>query len=146
MSTSEAELRKRAEAARDKKAALGEDIDLSRFREGAHDIPEVPSLEELSDDAQEAMLRSGVVPSGEGREGSLIVLDNSMVAHSAASKSYELMDIMEAGAAGRRQVHRRDVPDGRSRLLHPSASGPAGQDAHSDLPAGRKAEHRPDGA
>mgnify|MGYP000846013393 CR=1 FL=1 len=96
MSTSEAELRKRAEAARDKKAALGEDIDLSRFREGAHDIPEVPSLEELSDDAQEAMLRSGVVPSGEGREGSLIVLDNSMVAHSAASKSYELMDIRAA--------------------------------------------------
>ena len=92
MSSGEAEVRKRAEAARQKKAALGEDIDLSRFREGARDIPEVSSLEELSDEAHEAMLRSGVVPSGEGREGSLIVLDNSMVAHSAASDVYELMD------------------------------------------------------
>ena len=96
MSSGEAEVRKRAEAARQKKAALGEDIDLSRFREGARDIPEVSSLEELSDEAHEAMLRSGVVPSGEGREGSLIVLDNSMVAHSAASDVYELMDTRAA--------------------------------------------------
>ena len=73
-------MRKRAEAALEKKAALGEDIDLSKFREGARDIPEVSSLEELPERTREAMLRAGVVPSGEGREGSLVVLDNSMVA------------------------------------------------------------------
>ncbi|KQM11426.1 hypothetical protein AOA80_08405 [Methanomassiliicoccales archaeon RumEn M1] len=96
MSSGEAEIRKRVEAARDKKAALGEDIDLSKYREGARDIPEVSSLDELSDEAREAMLRSGVVPSGEGREGSLVVLDNSMVAHSVSSDVYELMDTRAA--------------------------------------------------
>ena len=96
MSSSEAEMRKRAEAALEKKAALGEDIDLSKFREGARDIPEVSSLEELPERTREAMLRAGVVPSGEGREGSLVILDNSMVARSVASDAYELMDVRAA--------------------------------------------------
>ena len=96
MPSGEAELRKRAEAALEKKAALGEDFDLSKFREGPRDIPEVASLDALDDRTREAMLRSGVVPSGEGREGSIVVLDNSMVAHSAVSDAYEMMDIRAA--------------------------------------------------
>lgn len=96
MSSIEAEMRRRAEAALEKKAALGEDIDLSKYQEGARDIPEISSLDALSDEAREAMLRSGVIPTGEGRDGSIVVLDNSMVSHSAASKAYEVMDIRAA--------------------------------------------------
>lgn len=96
MSSGEAELKKRAQQALEKKGAYGEDIDLSRFREGERDLPQASKLDELSDAMQEAMLRSGVVPSEEGREGSLVVLDNTMVARTVVGKSYELMDTRQA--------------------------------------------------
>lgn len=96
MSSSETEMKKRARDALEKKGSFGEDIDLSKYREGARDIPQVSSLDELSDDVQEAMLRGGVVPSEEGRQGSLVVLDNAMVARSVVGDSYELMDTRSA--------------------------------------------------
>jgi Fe-S cluster assembly scaffold protein SufB len=92
MSASENELKKKAEAALNKKGAFGEDFDLSRFKEGEKDIPQVSKLDQLSDDVQEALLRSGVVPSEQGREASLVVMDNSMVARSVMSDDYELLD------------------------------------------------------
>ena len=96
MSASENELKKRAETAREKQAKFGEDIDLHKYREGARDIPKESRLDELSDELQDALLRSGVVPSEQGREGSLVVLDNSVVASSVRSKGFELMDTREA--------------------------------------------------
>jgi len=96
MSSSEADLRKRAEAALQKKGAYGEDLDLSRYREGERDLPQASKLDELSDAVQEAMLRSGVVPSEEGREGSMVVIDNTMVARSVMGEGYELLDTREA--------------------------------------------------
>lgn len=96
MSASADELRKRAESARDKQALLGEDIDLSSFEQGAGDIPQAGSLDELSDDVQQTMVRCGVEPSEKGRSGSLIVLDNSVVAATDPGKGFELMDIRAA--------------------------------------------------
>ena len=76
MSVSKNELKKRAEDALGKKAAFGEDIDLKGFKEGAADIPR-ESLAKLPDELQDTLLRSGVVPSEQGREGSFVILDNS---------------------------------------------------------------------
>ncbi len=92
MSASQNELKKRAEEALKKKGTYGEDFDLSKYKEGERDIPETSRLDQLSDEVQEALLRSGIVPSEEGREGSLVVMDNSMVARSVMGKSYELLD------------------------------------------------------
>jgi len=44
MSASKDDLKRRAETALGKKAAFGEDIDLSSFKEGAGDIPREPDL------------------------------------------------------------------------------------------------------
>ena len=96
MSSSQNDLKKRAEAARERQAKFGEDIDLDRFKEGAKDIAPASKLDELSDDLQDALLRSGVVPSEEGREGSLVVLDNSVIASTSIGKGFELMDTREA--------------------------------------------------
>ncbi len=96
MSVSKDELKKRAESALEKKATFGEDIDLSKFEEGAGDIPREPSLEKLPGELQDTLLRSGVVPSGKGREGSFVVLDNSVIASSMVGKGFELMDTREA--------------------------------------------------
>ncbi len=96
MSASQNDLKKRAEAAREKQAKFGEDIDIQKYKEGARDLPTSSKLMQLPDDMQNALLRSGVVPSEEGREGSLVVLDNSVIASSTLSKGFELMDTREA--------------------------------------------------
>lgn len=96
MSVSKDELKKRAENALDKKAAFGEDLDLSKYKEGASDLPREASLEKLPDDMQDTLLHSGVVPSEKGREGSFVVLDSSIIASSILGKGFELMDTREA--------------------------------------------------
>lgn len=96
MSASKDDLKKRAETALGKKAAFGEDIDLTSFKEGAGDIPREPNLTKLSDELQSALLRSGVVPTEEGREGSLVVLDNSVISTSQLGKGFELMGTQDA--------------------------------------------------
>ncbi len=96
MSASEDELKRRAESALEKQAKLGEDFDLSKYDEGARDIPQSSSLNELSDDVQETLLRCGVVPSEAGRVGSMVVLDNSVVASTQTGKGFELMDTRDA--------------------------------------------------
>lgn len=95
MPAGEDELRARAERALGKQARFGEDIDLDKYQEGARDLP-LSRLEELPDDVRESLLGSGVIPSGEGREGSLVVLDNSVVARDTIGKGFELMDTREA--------------------------------------------------
>lgn len=96
MSASKDDLKKRAETALGMKAAFGEDIDLTSFKEGAGDIPREPNLTKLSDELQSALLRSGVVPTEEGREGSLVVLDNSVISTSQLGKGFELMGTQDA--------------------------------------------------
>jgi len=96
MSASKDDLKRRAETALGKKAAFGEDIDLSSFKEGAGDIPREPDLSKLPDELQSALLRSGVVPTEEGREGSLVVLDNSVISASQVGKGFELMGTQDA--------------------------------------------------
>ncbi len=89
-------LRKRAEEALQKKAKFGEDIDLSKYKEGAVDMPTSKRLDQLDDDIQQTLLQAGVVPSEEGRDGSLVVLDNTIVTKSKIGKGFELMGTQDA--------------------------------------------------
>ncbi len=95
MSDGQSVLKKRAEDAREKEAKFGEDINIDQYKEGASDI--APSkMNEFSEEMQEDLLQSGVIPSEEGREGSLIVLDNSVVVQNTLGKGFELMGTQEA--------------------------------------------------
>jgi len=87
----------RAEKAKKKKAALGEDIDIEEFEgeePGEHE--EIESLKELSDKQQKSLLKVGVEPSGAGRAGSFLQIDQSKVCSNCESESIELMGLPQA--------------------------------------------------
>ena len=87
----------RAEKAKKKKAALGEDIDIEEFEgeePGEHE--EIGSLKELSDKQQKSLLKVGVDPSGSGRAGSFLQIDQSKVCSNCESESIELMGLPQA--------------------------------------------------
>jgi len=87
----------RAEKAKKKKAALGEDIDIEEFEgeePGEHE--EIGSLKELSNKQQKSLLKVGVDPSGSGRAGSFLQIDQSKVCSNCESESIELMGLPQA--------------------------------------------------
>jgi Fe-S cluster assembly scaffold protein SufB len=90
------ELRHKVEEARKKKAAFGEDIDLDKYPEASKDIPRVDSLEELSKDEQGTLLNAGIIPSGEGRSGSFVYMDESVVHTSTTMPGVEVMPVSMA--------------------------------------------------
>ncbi len=94
--TDDDNLKKKVESAVEKKAAFGEDIDLEKFREASRDIPPVKSLEELEEDEKRILLAAGIVPSEEGRSGSLLVMDDSIVHSSAKTQGIEIMSVQQA--------------------------------------------------
>ncbi len=73
-----AEIRALAEAARDKKAAYGPDLDLSAFN-AAKDAESVESLEALDKQMKEVALGVGIDASEEGRSGSYFQVDRSPI-------------------------------------------------------------------
>ena len=94
--TDHSELRRKAEAAREKKAAFGEDIDLDSYGEGSRDLERVDSLEELDEEDRRTLLNAGVIPSGEGRSGSIVLMDESVVHSSSKAQGVEVMALSEA--------------------------------------------------
>jgi Fe-S cluster assembly scaffold protein SufB len=89
-------LRKRAEAAKTKKATYGEDIDLENYDIAPKNAPETESLEDLDNEIQRTLLSAGVVPTGEGRAGSFLLLDNAVVHRSQKEESVEVMSTQQA--------------------------------------------------
>lgn len=90
-------LKKRAEKAKKKKAALGEDIELEEFEKeepGEHEKME--SLEELPGKYKEDILKVGVEPTGAGRAGSFLQIDQSGVCSNCGAESIELMNMPDA--------------------------------------------------
>jgi Fe-S cluster assembly scaffold protein SufB len=90
-------LKKRAEKAREKKAALGEDIELEEFEKeepGEHEKME--SLEDLPKNYQKDILKVGVEPTGSGRAGSFLQIDQSGVCTNCGTESIELMNMKDA--------------------------------------------------
>jgi Fe-S cluster assembly scaffold protein SufB len=92
----ESDLKKKVEAAVEKKAAFGEDIDLNKFENASHDLPRVDSLEDLDRDTQDTLLHAGIVANGEGRSGSFLLMDDSVVHNAPGRQGVEVMPVSEA--------------------------------------------------
>ncbi|AKB83864.1 Iron-sulfur cluster assembly protein SufB [Methanosarcina barkeri 3] len=96
MQTDEVNLKKRAESAVEKKAAFGKDIELEKFEEGSRVSRPIEDLQTLDEESKRTLLQVGVVPSEEGRSGSLLVLDNAVSHSSLKDKNVELMSTQKA--------------------------------------------------
>jgi len=89
-------LRKKAEGALSKKAAYGEDLDIGKFEAAPRDLAPTDDLTDLSKDLQRTLLNSGVIPTEEGRSGSFLLMDNTVVHESRKGKEVELMSTQQA--------------------------------------------------
>lgn len=89
-------LKKRAEEAKGKKATFGEDIELEHFKEARRDMPTTESLESLSESDRRTLLNAGVMPSGEGRSGSFVLMDNTVVHESIQGTGVEVTSVQQA--------------------------------------------------
>ncbi|HPX78533.1 MAG TPA: SufD family Fe-S cluster assembly protein, partial [Methanobacterium sp.] len=90
-------LKKRAEKARKKKAVLGEDIELEEFeREEPGEHEEMESMEDLPYKYKKDILNVGVEPTGKGRAGSFLQIDQSGVCTNCGTESVELMNMKDA--------------------------------------------------
>ncbi|MGI5990772.1 MAG: SufB/SufD family protein [Methanosarcina sp.] len=96
MQTDQVNLKKQAESAAKKKAAFGEDFELEKFEEGSKVSKPIEDLKTLDEDSKRTLLQVGVVPSEEGRSGSLLVLDNAVSHSSLRDKNVELMSTQKA--------------------------------------------------
>ncbi|MBP7087587.1 MAG: SufD family Fe-S cluster assembly protein [Methanomassiliicoccales archaeon] len=87
---------KRAREALKKEAKFGEDIDLDTYMEGKKDLAEVESLEDLPKDTKTTLLDSGIVPTGHGRSGNFLLMDNTVVHSAIMGEGVELMPLKQA--------------------------------------------------
>jgi len=78
-------VKQKVEDARKKKAAFGVDIDLDKYPEASKDLPQV--------DEQATLLNAGVIPSEEGRAGSFVYMDESVVHSSVRMPGVEVMPV-----------------------------------------------------
>ena len=89
--------REKAKAAREKTAALGEDIDLSKFTSDDDEYGYREDPSQLSREAKQQMLDAGVIlddPSQ--RSGTYIQMDNTPVHHSVSQDGVEVMPVSQA--------------------------------------------------
>lgn len=96
MQTDELNLKKRAESAVNKKASFGEDFELEKFEEGSKISKPIEDLKTLDEESKKTLLQVGIVPSEEGRSGSLLVLDNAVSHSSLKDENVELMSTQKA--------------------------------------------------
>lgn len=96
MQTDEVSLKKRAESAASKKAAYGEDFELEKYEEAPKVGETIEDLQTLDEESKKTLLQVGVVPSMEGRSGSLLVRDNVVSHSSLKDKDVELMSTHKA--------------------------------------------------
>ena len=95
------DIRERAEGAKGKKAALGPDIDLSRYSQHI-ERERIESLEGLSQQAREAATMAGIDVKEETRSGSYIQVDHSVV-YERLNRAYEgKLEIMSTTEALKR--------------------------------------------
>ncbi|ADQ05975.1 SufBD protein [Caldicellulosiruptor hydrothermalis 108] len=87
-----------AKSALNKKAAYGQDIDLSQFEE-AEEKDQISELSKLPEEIQKTILNAGIEVSEESRSGSFLQLDHSVVYRRLQQRyqgQLEILDINEA--------------------------------------------------
>ena len=90
------ELRTRAKNAAVKKAAFGEEIDFGLYKDLGQPHDYLSDLEELPQAEQQDMLKAGVDVSGQGRTGTYIQKDHSVIHSSISQDGLEVVSITEA--------------------------------------------------
>jgi hypothetical protein len=90
------DLKRRAEGAADKPAALGMDIDLAEFGEQPPGYDYRDSLEKIHELDAEEMARTGVRVDMEERSGSFVQIDDTVVHASAVEQGIEVLGTREA--------------------------------------------------
>ncbi|MDI6712559.1 MAG: SufD family Fe-S cluster assembly protein [Anaerosomatales bacterium] len=93
-----AEIRALAEAARDKKAAYGPDLDLARFN-AARDATSVESLESLEKQVKEVALGVGIDTKEENRSGTYFQVDRSPIYERVTEMYGGKLEIMSTAQA-----------------------------------------------
>ena len=86
----------RAKRAREKKAGLGDDINLERYNTETREHDALKSLAEVPQEYKQNLLRAGIEPSESGRSGSFLLQDRSVVFSRVKSQGLELMSTTEA--------------------------------------------------
>ena len=89
-------IRERAEAASDKKALYGADIDLSSFKKESSVHAYNPELAGFSEEERKNFAEVGIVTSGEERSGSFLLMDHSPVHCSVGQEGVELLPMADA--------------------------------------------------
>jgi len=90
------EIHRKAEAAINKKPAVGNDVDLDKY---VHDVPtreRITTLNELSSGIKERALTIGMDSTEANRSGSFFQHDQTVVISKAAQEGIEIMDINDA--------------------------------------------------
>lgn len=90
------DLTKRAEAAVDKKAPIGEDIDLTKYVKPSEKYEYVEQLETLSEEERERLLAVGIDTKAEQRSGSFIQHDTTVRHRHSTQEGVEVMGTAEA--------------------------------------------------
>ncbi|BAI60482.1 putative ABC transporter [Methanocella paludicola SANAE] len=90
------EIKKKAEAAMNKRPAYGNDIDLEKYEKAVPVREKITSLDQLSSSVKERALHAGVDASMRQRSGSYFQLDQSVVHTATSMEGVELMDINAA--------------------------------------------------
>lgn len=88
----------RAEYAKAKKAALGEDVDIEKYTTGTKNYDALNSLDEFPEEYKQNLLDAGIEPSGKERSGSFLQRDRSVVFSKVKYKGLELMSTTDAMA------------------------------------------------
>jgi hypothetical protein len=90
------EMIERAEGAKAKKAALGEDVNIEEYTNAAEEHEALNTLDEFSGEYRQNLLDAGIEPSENGRSGSFLQQDRSVVFSKVTHKGLELMSTKDA--------------------------------------------------
>jgi len=93
--SSEEGIAEKAERAKEKKAPLGPDIDLSQYSSQARAFPKM-DLNSLPRGEQEAMTNTGMDITGKGRSGTFVQMDHSVVCEVSNHEGIEVLSTNEA--------------------------------------------------
>jgi hypothetical protein len=90
------EMIERAERAKAKKAALGEDVNIEEYTNATEEHDALNALDEISEEYMQNLLDAGIEPSENGRSGSFLQQDRSVVFSKVIHKGLELMSTKDA--------------------------------------------------
>ena len=87
---------RKAQEAKEKKAAYGRDIDLDTFCVEGECLEPLPGLDQLSEEERSIMLKAGVDATEQDRSGSYIQKDTSAIYATSLMDGLEVLPIKDA--------------------------------------------------